>query len=211
MTQFKAVIWDFGGVISSSPFEAFSRFEIERGLPAGFLRSVNARNPDDNAWARLERSECNATQFNALFEAESAAMGHPVPGALVLALLDGEIRPAMVTALHAIRARMKIGCITNNFSADARGGPRLTDKPQIMALFHHVIESAKAGVRKPDPRIYLMMTEALEVVPEQCIYLDDLGINLKPARALGMQTIKVQEPAPALAQLESLLGFRLDA
>ena len=80
-----------------------------------------------------------------------------------------------------------------------------------MALFHHVIESAKAGVRKPDPRIYLMMTEALEVVPEQCIYLDDLGINLKPARALGMQTIKVQEPAPALAQLESLLGFRLDA
>ncbi len=209
MSVVEAVIWDFGGVISASPFEAFARYERERGLPPGFLRSVNARNPHDNAWARLERSECSTREFDALFAAESAALGHTVQGAEVLALLDGVIRPEMVEALRRIRERMKTGCITNNFVAADDHGPRVSDKSAIMRLFHHVIESAKAGVRKPDPRIYLMMTEALRVSPERCVYLDDLGINLKPARALGMRTIKVQKADEALDELEAMLGFPL--
>lgn len=209
MSTIEAVIWDFGGVISASPFEAFARYERERGLPTGFLRSVNARNPHENAWALLERSECTAGEFDALFAAESAALGHAVRGAEVLALLDGAIRPEMVEALRRIRERMRTGCITNNFTVDDVDAPTMSDKSAVMALFHHVIESAKAGVRKPDPRIYRMMTDALAVSPQRCVYLDDLGINLKPARELGMRTIKVQEPATALDELEAIVGFAL--
>ena len=210
MSDIQAVIWDFGGVISSSPFEAFARFEAARGLPANFLRSVNATNPHDNAWARLERSDIDATAFDAAFAAESRALGHEVRGADVLPLLAGEIRPEMVEALRRIGARMKTGCITNNFTAMRSESPMGSlYKAEIMRLFHHVIESARAGVRKPDPRIYRMMTDALEVEPARCVYLDDLGINLKPARDLGMRTIKVGEPGPALGQLEDWLGFPL--
>lgn len=210
MSDIDAVLWDFGGVISSSPFDAFARYEAQRGLPAGFLRSVNATNPHDNAWARLERSELDADAFDDAFARESLALGHEVPGRDVLPLLSGEIRPEMVEALRRIGARLKTGCITNNFTAMSAASPMGSlYKAEIMGLFHHVIESAKAGVRKPDPRIYRMMTDALDVDPARCVYLDDLGINLKPARDMGMRTIKVGAPGPALAELESWLGFPL--
>lgn len=205
----EAVIWDFGGVISDSPFDAFLRYERGHGLPEGFLRSVNARNPLDNAWARIERNACSASEFDALFAAESAALGHEVRGADVLALLDGAIRPEMVEALRRLGERMKIGCITNNFLRADPDAPPMSDKAAIMGLFHHVIESAKAGVRKPDPRIYRMMTETLGVEPRRSVYLDDLGINLKPAREMGMHTIKVASAAQALEELEALVGFAL--
>jgi putative hydrolase of the HAD superfamily len=204
-----AVIWDFGGVISSSPFEAFARFEAARGLPKDFIRTVNATNPHENAWARLERSELDVAGFDEAFAGESRALGHEVRGADVLPLLAGEIRPEMVEALRRIGERLRTGCITNNFTAmdvSPMGG---LYKAEIMRLFHHVIESAKAGVRKPDPRIYRMMTDALGVDPARCVYLDDLGINLKPAREMGMRTIKVGAPGPALAQLEDWVGFPL--
>ena len=209
MSDIQAVIWDFGGVISSSPFEAFARYEAARGLPANFLRTVNATNPHDNAWAKLERSEFGVEAFDEAFAVESRALGHAVRGAEVLPLLAGEIRPEMVEALRRIGARMKTGCITNNFTAMGASPMGSLYKAEIMGLFHHVIESAKAGVRKPDPRIYTMMTDALGVDAARCVYLDDLGINLKPARELGMRTIKVGEAAPALAELERHVGFAL--
>ena len=209
MSDVRAVIWDFGGVISSSPFEAFARFERQRGLPADFLRTVNATNPHDNAWARLERSEYDVAAFDDAFARESRALGHEVRGADVLPLLAGEIRPEMVEALRRIGERLKTGCITNNFTAMDLSPMGGLYKAEIMAMFHHVIESARAGVRKPDPRIYTMMTDALGVDAAHCVYLDDLGINLKPARDLGMRTIKVGDPAPALVQLEAYVGFPL--
>jgi putative hydrolase of the HAD superfamily len=202
----EAVIFDFGGVISSSPFEAF---EAARGLPKDFLRTVNATNAHDNAWARLERSELDVAGFDAAFAAESRALGHEVRGAEVLPLLAGEIRPEMVEALRRIGARLRTGCITNNFTAMEISPMGGLYKAEIMRLFHHVIESAKAGVRKPDPRIYRMMTDALGVDPTRCVYLDDLGINLKPARELGMRTVKVGAPGPALDELERWVGFPL--
>ena len=226
MSDIKAVIWDFGGVISSSPFDAFKAYEQRHSLPSDFLRTVNATNHLDNAWARLERNAIDAAQFDQQFADESRALGHEVRGADVIPLLYGVIRPEMVNALRRINARLKTGCITNNFSASAQNANIAAAAPttatstatthhqslykdSVMELFHHVIESAKAGVRKPDPRIYQMMTDALQVAPSHCVYLDDLGVNLKPARAMGMKTIKVDKPGPALAELELLVGFSL--
>jgi len=210
----KAVIWDFGGVVTTSPFEAFNRYEAERGLPKDFIRSINATNPLDNAWAKFESSRVSLDEFDSLFDKEARARGHSVPGKDVIALLSGDLRPQMVEALRRIRARLKIGCITNNVKAgEGAGMARSHDKAaavaEVMDLFEVVIESSKVGVRKPDPAIYRMACEALGIMPEQAVYLDDLGINLKPARALGMTTIKVIDPDVALAELEAAVGFPL--
>ncbi len=210
-----AVIFDFGGVITASPFEAFARYEAERGLPDGVIRSLNARNPDSNAWAQFERAEIDAAQFDALFAAEAAAIGHMIPGRDVVALLSGSIRPRMVAALDTIRvAGLKLGCITNNVTAGHGAGmagsaDKAAAVAAIMARFDHVIESAKAGIRKPDPRIYTMMCDALGVAPADCVYLDDLGINCKPAAALGMVAIKVTGEEQARADLARATGLPL--
>jgi putative hydrolase of the HAD superfamily len=207
-----AVIWDFGGVITSSPFEAFRRYESENGLPEDFIRGVNARNGDTNAWARLERSEVDAEEFDDLFRQESQALGHDVPGKDILALLSGSIRPGVVEALKVCKANAKVGCITNNApigkgASMTEDTDRATEAQKVFELFEHVIESSKLGIRKPDPRIYEMMCEALQVDPNQCVYLDDLGINLKPARAMGMTTIKVLNEDQLLADLKAATGF----
>jgi len=204
-----AVIWDFGGVISSSPFDAFRAYEQANGLPANFLRGVNALNPMDNAWARFERNDIDLAAFDTAFAAESAALGHRVPGREVVALLGGEIRPAMVEALRRLRTRLKIGLITNNVAGPEADGFEPSGRAAVLQLFPHVVESSKVGLRKPDPAIYTLMCDALGVAPENAVFLDDLGINLKPARALGMRTIKVEDPDVALAQLKALVGFAL--
>jgi putative hydrolase of the HAD superfamily len=201
----EAVIWDFGGVLTTSPFDAFERFEIERGLPAGIIRRTNAANHWENAWAKFERAEVDLEAFDSLFAAESLVLGAEVRGKDVLPLLSGDLRPEMVEALRRIAAKFKTGCITNNLPANAIGsaGGRSLYIAEVMALFNHVIESAKIGLRKPDPRIYQMMIEALGVDPRRCIYLDDLGVNLKPARDMGMTTIKVTNAPQAIAELEA--------
>ena len=212
----EAVIWDFGGVFTTSPFEAFNRYEAERGLPKDLIRRVNSTNPDTNAWALFERNEVDTARFDALFLEESTALGHPVRGADVLPLLNGMLRPAMVAALRACKDRFKVGCITNNVvsmhSPGQDAGQRAAGAmAQVMPLFDAIIESSKAGVRKPDPKIYLMMCEQLAVRPESCVYLDDLGINCKPAAALGMKAIKVVDVDQTLAELSALTGLRFDA
>lgn len=210
----KAVIWDFGGVITSSPFEAFNRYEAERGLPVDFIRSINATNPLDNAWAKFESSRVTLDEFDTLFDEEARARGHSVPGKDVIALLSGDIRPRMVDALTRISARLKTGCITNNVKAGegasmARSADKAARVAQIMTLFQVVIESSRVGIRKPDPAIYRMACDALEIDPSEAVYLDDLGINLKPARAMGMTTIKVVDPDQALDELAAAVGFPL--
>jgi putative hydrolase of the HAD superfamily len=199
----RAVFWDFGGVILTSPFEAFAHYEQANGLPDGFLRTVNSTNPHDNAWAKLERNEVPFDEFCALFEDEARALGHAVDARAVLALLAGDVRPEMVEAVRRCRKRCKTALLTNNFIAPD-GGVALDE---VLALFDVIIESSKAGVRKPDPRFYRMACDAVGVEPQETVFLDDLGINLKPAREMGMQTIKVVDPADALAQLEAVVGF----
>ena len=210
----RAVLWDFGGVILSSPFDAFRAYERQAGLPEDFIRMLNARNPDTNAWAKMERSEVSLAEFVALFEAEAALQGHKLDGWRVLQMLSGDIRPQMVEALRRCKQSFRIACITNNMKhGEGPGMSRTPDKAkaiaEIMTLFEHVVESSKLGWRKPDPRIYRHACDLLGVTPEECIYLDDLGINLKPARALGMRTIKVGDPDEAIAELEAMVGIPL--
>lgn len=205
--EIRAVMFDFGGVISSSPFEAFAHLETARELPPGFIRAVNSTHPDDNAWARLERGEVDVETFGALWSAEARALGHEIDGRLVLEQLAGEIRPRMVEAIRICGMAYKTACLTNNFvSAEAILSDAVSD---VYALFDAVLESRALGVRKPDPRFYELACEALGVRPEESVFLDDLGINLKPARALGMRTIKVVDPDEAIAELEGLLGLAL--
>lgn len=215
MSDFTHIIFDFGGVITSSPFEAFNRLEEERGLPRDFIRRVNAANPDTNAWARFERAEIDAAAFDLLFAEEAAALGHAVEGSAVIACLSGDVRPAMVTALDRIKAAgLGLGCITNNVPTGHGAGmagsaAKAEAIAAILARFDHVIESSKIGIRKPDPRIYAMMCERLNAAPSACVYLDDLGINCKPAAALGMHAIKVRSGDQALADLGAVLALDL--
>lgn len=209
-----AVLWDFGGVILSSPFEAFNRYEAERGLPRDFIRRLNAANPDDNAWARLERNACTVDEFCAAFEAEARAQGRELAGREVLALLAGELRPEMVEALRRARARFRTACLTNNVAmgegpAMMRSAAKAAEIAAVMELFDAVIESSKVGRRKPEPEFYRIACEAVGVEPREVVFLDDLGVNLKPAREMGMTTIKVTDPVAAIAELETLLGLAL--
>ena len=206
-TAITAVLWDFGGVILDSPFTAFARYERQRGLPDGFLRSLNAANPDTNAWARLERGEAGLAEFAALFETEAAAAGQQIVASEVLGLLSGAIRPAMVEAVRRCKARLKTALLTNNFVGPDGGVDRQSELVEVMSLFDVVIESSKVGVRKPDERIYRLACEALDIEPHQAVFLDDLGVNLKPARVMGMTTIKVTDPDVALDELEAVVGF----
>ena len=207
------VIFDFGGVITSSPFEAFNRMEAERGLPHNLVRRINSANPDGNAWALFERAEIDAARFDSLFAQEARALGHELPGRDVLALLSGDIRAEMVAALDWLKANgYRIGCITNNVPTGHGAQMSSTaDKAEaiaaILARFDHVVESSKVGIRKPDPAIYRLACDALGVSPGRCVYLDDLGINCKPAAALGMAAIKVSASEQALADLEIALGL----
>lgn len=208
----RAALFDFGGVILSSPFDAFAEYERAEGLPEGLIRRINAENPDRNAWARLERNEVGLEGFCALFEAEARTMGHEVSGSAVLACLEGQLRPAMVEAVRRCGQHLKTGLLTNNFTAmpaPTAGDPRAVERQAVVDLFDVVVESSVVGVRKPDARFYEIACERLDIRPDEAVFLDDLGVNLKPARAMGMTTIKVIDPDQALADLEDVVGFPL--
>jgi putative hydrolase of the HAD superfamily len=210
-----AVFWDFGGVILTSPFEAFNRYEDEAGLARDFIRTVNATDPDTNAWARLERADIDHVAFDGLFAEESARLGHRIPGADVLALLKGDIRPGMVEALRRIKAAgLPQACLTNNVVGgdgvtNTAASSRAAAIAGIMAGFDAVVESSKVGCRKPERRFYEIACELVGVQPSEVVFLDDLGVNLKPAAAMGMHTIKVGDPIVALRELETVIGLEL--
>ena len=213
LTSIEAILWDFGGVLTTSPFEAFNRFEAAHYLPKDFIRRVNSTNPSTNAWAQFESNAITAEQFDQLFERESESLGHPVRGARVLELLSGELRPRMVNVLKKCKEHFKVGCITNNMKSGE--GPSMTRdeakaaaSQSVMALFDVIVESSVEGVRKPNPRIYEIACDRMGVGPDGCVFLDDLGINLKPAKALGMTTIKVIEEDQAIKDLEKATGIR---
>jgi len=210
----KAVFWDFGGVLTTSPFIAFNRYERENNLPENFIRRINATNPDTNAWARFERSEIDLDAFDKAFEQESREAGHAVRGFHVLELLAGDLRPEMVQALRICGEHFTTACLTNNMmDSGDRDTSLFTEKEKaildVMEMFDHVIESSKVGMRKPDPRFYEMACDMVGVAPQAVVFLDDLGINLKPAKAMGMTTIKVMDSQEAIKELEAAVGLSL--
>ncbi len=203
-TSYRAVFWDFGGVILTSPFEAFNRYEEANGLPRDFIRSVNAVNPDSNAWARIERQELTPDEFDVVFAEESESFGHRVSGRDVLALLGGDVRPEMVVALDRVNdAGYVTACLTNNVASD----DSRPDVAAVMDRFHHIVESSRVGVRKPELSFYTHACEVAGVEPADVVFLDDLGINLKPAKAMGMATIKVVSAAQAIDELAAVLDL----
>jgi putative hydrolase of the HAD superfamily len=207
-----AVVFDLGGVLTESPMHAFAAYEAEAGLPDGLIRRLNSTDPHTNAWARFERNELDVAGFSAAFEAEALAAGHRVDAGRVLAALAGELRPEMIAAVERLkRAGFPLALLSNNVAPMERSG-RLGE---LLGLFDAIVESSVEGVRKPEPEIYeralLRLSDAVgrPVTAADCAYLDDLGINLKPARELGFSTIKVVDPADALAELSALTGLDL--
>jgi putative hydrolase of the HAD superfamily len=210
-----AILWDFGGVLTTSPFEAFNRYEAERGLPTDFIRGVNATNPADNAWARFESSRIGVDEFDTMFLEEATALGHAVPGRDVLALLSGDVRPRMVAALEACKAHFRCACLTNNVKSGqgpgmATDADRASAVAEVMTRFDLVVESSVEGVRKPEPRAYEIVLERLGTTADRMVFLDDLGINLKPAAKMGMRTIKVLDEHQALDDLAAATGLRFE-
>ncbi len=217
-TSIRAVLFDFGGVITTSPFEAFARFELQRGLPEGFIQNINRSNANDNAWARFERGELTAEAFDEAFAQEARTAGHDVRGLEVVALVYGQVRPRMVEAVQRCRGRFITACLTNNFrnrealtasSNMASDAARDREWSDALALFDQVIESSKIGARKPEKAFFELACNRLSIDPSEAVFLDDLGTNLKPARSMGMRTIKVTDPEAALAELGAVLGIEL--
>lgn len=211
----KAVIWDFGGVLTSSPFEAFNAYERERGIPADFIRGINATDPETNAWAQFESSAVSIDEFDGLFAAESKAAGHEIPGKDVIALLSGKLRPRMVRVLERCKENFTVVCITNNVKSGhgpgmARNKDSASEVAQVMQKFDILVESSVEGIRKPNPEIYKIACARADIEPNQAVFLDDLGINLKPAKALGMQTIKVLSEAQAIDELAAVTRLTFD-
>ncbi len=203
------VFFDFGGVLLSSPFEAFEHYERKIRVPVGTIRMINASNPDDNAWARLERGELDIDSFVAEFESEADSLGFQLDGHEVLRCLHGELRPEMVEALRRCREHFRTALLTNNFvtgSPDFSSGGSFAP---VLEYFDVVVESSVAGCRKPERRFYEIALEQAGLDASEVVFLDDLGVNLKPARELGMTTIKVEDPAVAIEQLQGLLGIDL--
>ncbi len=212
---FQAVIFDFGGVFTTSPVQNFAVYEAANNLPEKFIGGVIKAKLHDGAFSQYERSEISREEFDNLFAAETRDAGFEIRGDTLLSLLSLDLYPDMVSALKRVKqAGYKTGCITNNMeshdstsmAADPAAAAEIAD---VFQFFDHVIESSKVGVRKPEPRIYQMMCEALDVAPTACIFIDDLGVNLKPARDMGMTTIKapIGDVAPAIRELQALLSL----
>ena len=212
--KLEAILWDFGGVFTTSPFENFNLLEERCGAPRDFIRTLNSVNPTTNAWAQFESNQVSLEEFDELFAKESELAGHEIRGKEVISMLSGDLRPKMVELLKLCKEQYKVACITNNVKAGRGPGMSSDDDKaskvsNVMALFDDVIESSVEGIRKPNPEIYKLACQRISVEPEKCLFIDDLGINLKPAKELGMKTIKVLSEAQALKDICLITNINL--
>jgi epoxide hydrolase-like predicted phosphatase len=211
--SYRAVIFDLGGVVLGSPMHAIASYERASGLPETFINRVVADTAPHGGWAQLERGELTLEGFYSAFEADCRAAGHEISARTLMAEMAEATQPraVMLTAIERIRAKgLAAAALTNNWIS-AEGGED-EETPGLSLLGGHFdtfIESSRVGLRKPDPRIYELVCRELEITPAEAVFLDDIGSNLKPARAMGMRTIRVQAPEQALDELEDALGFDL--
>lgn len=207
---FRAVIFDLGGVVFPSPFEAFDAYDHGNDLKKGTMRALIRRSSESGAWAALERGELSMDEFIVALEAEAIATGLQLDARRLMGLIGSSLgpRPEMAHAIKQIRANgLRTAALTNNWTDEKQrsspSGLRET------GLFDVIVESAIEGLRKPDPRIYALALARLDVLASEAVFLDDLGMNLKPARDMGIRTIKVVDPDIAIAELETVLGLAL--
>ena len=204
--DYRGVIFDLGGVVLDSPLHVIARFEEERGIPQNFVNHLVLETAPDGAWSKLERGEVDMERFCALFDVECQARGQRLPACDLMDAIKGSTgpRPTMLQALRRLREEgLQIAALTNNWSNDGQ------DPHQLRPYFDHYIESSVVGLRKPDPKIYELVLDQMEIEAHEAVFLDDIGTNLKTARAMGVTTIKVETPEQALAELEQVLGFSL--
>jgi len=201
--EFRAVIFDLGGVVLDSPLHAIARYERELGIPEGFVNRVVVQTGAAGAWSRLERGELGMEEFQRQFEAECATAGQPLSAAALMERISScGPRPRMLGALRQLRRRgLAVAALTNNWASPEAATFELREH------FHVFMESSRVGLRKPDPRIYRAVCRELRIAPAEAIFLDDIGRNLKEARRLGMHTIKVVDPDRALEELAGALGL----
>ena len=204
----RAVIFDIGGVVVGSPLHAIAAYERELGLPANAVNRVVVGAGPGGAWSRLERGELGLEAFYPLFEADCGAAGVTIDAREMMQRVAVATvpRPAMLEAIRRLRAGgLRVGALTNNWITEGEE----EGTGALRALFDVFVESIAVGLRKPDPRIFELVCRELDVTPVEAVFLDDIGINLKAARALGMTTIKVDDPDTALAELEQTVGLAL--
>lgn len=204
--QFSAVLFDIGGVVVGSPLWAIQEYEQLEGLPPGRINRHIVDSGPSGAWARLERGELTLEEFFPIFEKECRAAGQNVSARRMMQMIQAATlpRPEMLQAIRRIRsAGLRTAAVTNNWISEEQAFAPIAE------LFDLVVESARLGIRKPDPRIFTYACEQLGVAPSKTVFLDDIGRNLKTARALGMTTIKVDDPHAAIVALEELLGIAL--
>jgi len=209
------VLFDLGGVVLGSPLHAIRDYEQELGLERNAINRVAAETAPVGAWSRLERGELEMEPFYAAFEADCRAAGIEMCARTMMGrmALAAEPRPIMLNAIERLREHgLRLGALTNNWAhTEDEGGGRSDGTRALASRFDVFIESSVEGLRKPDPAIYALACERLGSQPDQVVFLDDIGPNLKPARAMGMETIKVDDPHDALRALEQILGLALIA
>jgi len=208
VARIAGVLFDIGGVVQDSPLHAIARYERDHGLTPDAINRAVVASGEAGAWSRLERGELTVEAWCAPFEADCRAHGIAVDGRRLMRYIAdaGRERPQMLRAIARLRGRgLRVGALTNNWAReDAEPGPH-----RLRAHFDVVIESQAVGMRKPDARIYQLACRELGVAPVETAFLDDIGLNLKSARALGLHTIKVSDPDVALRELSVLVGFDL--
>lgn len=205
----KTIIFDFGGVVTNSPIEGFKKLEDTYGYAKGLITSINMNNPNNNAWAQSERGEINIDTFLSQFEKEALEIGQKINANEILMQLYGSMRPIMVNKIISLAKskKYKLICLTNVLKGIKKFMPkeREEDVNNIMSYFDVIYESYKIGMRKPESRIYEYIIENLAIIPNEAVFLDDLGMNLKTAKKLGINTIKVVDPEESIKELDLLL------
>ena len=207
--KIKTIIFDFGGVITNSPIEGFKNLEKTHGYSKGLITGINMNNPDNNAWARSERGEIEIDTFLSQFEQEALEIGHDINADEILIQLYGSPRPIMIKKIISLSKsnKYKLICLTNVLKGIKKFMPKEREEVvnNIMSYFDKIYESYKIGMRKPEARIYEYIIKDLEINPKETIFLDDLGMNLKTARQLGINTIKVVDPIEAIKTLDQFI------
>ena len=203
----QTIIFDFGGVITDSPIEGFKKLEKSYGISKGVISSIVMTNPDNNAWAKSERGEIDIQTFIEEFNLEAKKLGYNLNAKEILKQLYGPLRPLMVEKIASLSKNYQLICLTNVLKGVHVFSPKERKKEvdHVLSFFDKIYESCEIGMRKPEKRIYRYLLDDLKIKPENSVFLDDLGMNLKTAKLLGINTIKVIDPIAALRELNNYL------